>query len=280
VKRLYLRRFPRKNKETKRGSLCQENAIGLLNIPAPQNGKRKPGRVHVRRFFMCAGFLRALQKQCKINGQLDFRRIGMQVKTLAAAFGVALALGVGQAAQAQAPAQESPFPTDKPYRIKIGGFIPQDSDTRNALGQNFLSFGLGYDFKKAFFVLPVTFEAYVDYFDRVKNTGTFGRSQGRVLGGGVHARYNLDPEATGYRPYFGVGLGLYTGYVKQTQFVAGFGTLDANQRRTTLGGKFTLGAETRGALFGEIGYDFLPHPSIFGEDVALSGYQARIGFKF
>ncbi len=183
-------------------------------------------------------------------------------------------LATSGAAQAQTAGAQGPFP-NRPYRIKFGGYMPRSSRTRDAIGYSFPSFGLGYDFKRSFFVLPVTFEGYVDYFDRVKNTGNYGRSQARVLGGGVTAKYNLDPESTNYRPYFGLGVGLYTAYVKQE--VNGG---RATQRRTTLGGKLVLGAETRGALFGEIDYNFVPHPSIFGTDVSLSGFQARIGARF
>lgn len=185
-----------------------------------------------------------------------------------------LAAGVACALGGSARAQED-FPL-KPYRLKVGGFSPRSRNTRDGLGQNFLAFGLGYDFKRSFFILPVTFEAYVDYFDHVKHTSDFGRVQGRVLGGGVTARYNLDPEARDYRPYFGLGVGLYRSWVKQDDPL-GF---SANRRRVNLGGKVSLGTDLSQGLFGEVSYDFVPHPSIFGDDVSLSGYQARIGIRF
>jgi opacity protein-like surface antigen len=161
----------------------------------------------------------------------------------------------------------------KPFRVKVGGFFPYDSDTQDALGSNFIAFGLGYDIKRVSSFRPATIEAYIDHFDRVRETGSIGRVQATVLGGGLSARFSLHSTPNpNYTPYAGAGLGVFK--------VNAIDGDTASTTRTSIGGKFFLGTELRNGLFGEAEFNYLPHPSVFGSDQVLSGWQLRLGYRF
>ncbi|GAB4456781.1 MAG: hypothetical protein OHK0029_15370 [Armatimonadaceae bacterium] len=188
-----------------------------------------------------------------------------------------LAAGVvgtaGSAAQAQA--------TDKPLSLRLGGFLPSDEDTQDALGTNFLSWGVGYDLKRFNSFLPGVVEAYFDFYKRPKNTADFGRVEALVLGLGLATRFEY--QADGYKPYVGAGAGLYSSYFSQTLPPGTNGSatpLVDSARRVSLGGKFLIGAELDNGIFGEAEYNFVPHPSVFGSDISLSGFQLRLGYRF
>jgi hypothetical protein len=191
--------------------------------------------------------------------------------TVAALFATALMMTLtGDAAQAQTTSVR------KPYRIKVGAFLPYDTDTKDALGTNFLSLGVGYDLKTTQTFLPTVIEAYFDYWKRPKTTIDFGRVDTLVFGGGIAARFLISEREPGYTPYFGTGVGIYSANASQNT-----GTVSDSAQRITVGGKFLIGAELKQIpLFGEFEYNFLPHPSILGSDVALSGYQFRLGYRF
>lgn len=189
---------------------------------------------------------------------------------VAALFATALMTTLTGAARAQSSSIREPF------RIKVGGFLPYDTDTKDALGTNFLSLGVGYDLKKTYGFLPTVVEAYFDWYKRPKNTIDFGRVEAFVFGGGLAARFLITENDRTYTPYFGAGVGLYSANVSQDT-----GSGSDSAQRITVGGKFLIGAELKKhPFFGELEYNFLPHPSIFGSDVALSGYQLRVGYRF
>ena len=191
--------------------------------------------------------------------------------TLAAAFGV-----LGTTA---AQAQDDPniiVPTQKKFRVKIGGYFPESGRQRDALGRNFVSFGLGYDLGKTSTTVPVVYEIYADYLRRSKTSGDFGRTGLGAFGVGLAARYFFTDANQMYKPYAGAGVGIYSIHLKQDLPTGAF----SNKREIGLGGKFLLGTEMNNGIFGELEYNFLPRPSIFGNDINLNGLQLRLGYRF
>ncbi|MDX1933554.1 MAG: hypothetical protein SFU56_13180 [Capsulimonadales bacterium] len=197
----------------------------------------------------------------------------------ACAIGALTLIGSG-AVQAQTMGPRGPF------LVRIGGYLPSNGNTREALGTNFLSFGIGANLRRFDAFLPTTVEVYADYFNRIKNhrEATIGRVEASMVGVGLMAKYSLDPkgELQGFRPYFGTGVGIYWGRVKQETVISETDLRPISQRtnRTTLGGKIALGASLPNGLFGEVDYTFAPHPSIFDERVNLNGTQIRLGYQF
>jgi hypothetical protein len=189
---------------------------------------------------------------------------------VAALFAAALVVTLGDAAQAQGDT------SNKPWRVKIGQFLPFDSDTEDALGTNFTSFGLGYDLKRVQSFAPTTYEIYVDYFKRAKRTIDFGRVQTDSLGVGLSTRSVITDKLGWVTPYAGAGLGVYSSFVGQLDPDGDYDSA----RRISIGGKFLVGAEFKGGIFLDGEFNFLPHPSIFGSDVSLSGFQLRLGYRF
>jgi hypothetical protein len=189
---------------------------------------------------------------------------------VSAAAALALLLGGGARAQAKLP--------PKPIEVRVDSVFPYDSDTRSALSSNFPAFGIGLDILKKNWFVPVTYDIYADYYNRIRNTDSTGRVQAKVWGLGIGARYELNPNAVEpkFVPYARVGVGVYSSYVKQD---VPAGATQSNQR-TSIGGKFTLGVQHRSGVFAEGGYEFVPHPSLFGDDVALSGWVAGAGVRF
>jgi hypothetical protein len=167
-----------------------------------------------------------------------------------------------------------------PYLLRVGGYLPSNGHTKEALGNSFLSIGAGVNVRKFESFLPTTVEAYADYFNQIKNHGdaSLGRVQASVLGVGLLAKYSLDPKhtMTAFHPYAGTGVGVYWAHVNQ-QTPDGY---SQSNNRTTLGGKFLLGAEIAGGLFGEVDYTFAPRPSVFDNKVTLSGTELRLGYHF
>jgi opacity protein-like surface antigen len=189
---------------------------------------------------------------------------------VAALFAAALVMTLGDAAQAQGGTSR------KPWRVKIGAYLPADSDTEDALGTNFMSFGVGYDLKTVQTFARTTFEVYADYFKRPKHTIDFGRVEAHSLGVGLATRSVLTEQGGWFTPYAGAGLGIYSSFVGQLDNAGDYDSA----RRISIGGKFLLGAELTNGIFGEAEFNFVPHPSIFGSDVSLSGFQLRIGYRF
>ena len=190
---------------------------------------------------------------------------------------VALGLTGAGAARAQDTGKKKFSLPERPFHFRVGGFFPYDSDTRKALSTNFPEFGVGIDVYRAQWFLPVTYELYADYFKRTRKTSDLGRYEGEMLAVGLSAKYDLDPKAVNpqYRPYAGVGLGVYSARVEQNRP----DLFSQSARRTTLGGKFFLGVEHKSSVFGEVGYVVAPSPSIFGNDVPFSGWQVRLGYR-
>lgn len=193
--------------------------------------------------------------------------------TAAALAATALVMAVGGSASAQ-NLDEKP---DNPIRLKIGAFFPYDGDTRDSLGSNFISFGAGYDLRRASSFRPMVLEAYVDGFQRSRTTSA-ARSEATVIGAGLAARFSLyeTPPSPWFNPYVGAGLGVY-----YTRFKAELADgIEGSATRTSVGGKFFLGAEVQKNWFGEAEFNFLPHPSVLGNDQVLSGWQLRLGYRF
>jgi hypothetical protein len=189
---------------------------------------------------------------------------------VAALFAAALVVTLGDAAQAQGDTSR------KPWRVKIGAYLPYDSDTEDALGTNFMSFGVGYDLKTVQSFSRTTYEVYVDYFKRAKRTIDFGRVEAHSLGVGLSTRSVLTEKGGWFTPYAGAGLGIYSSFVGQNDPDGDYDSA----KRISIGGKFLLGAELNNGVFGEAEFNFVPHPSVFGSDVSLSGFQLRIGYRF
>jgi len=187
----------------------------------------------------------------------------------AAVAALTLALLLGGEARALPP---------KPFELRIDSFSAYDSDTRHALGSNFPAFGVGLDVMKKNWLLPLTYNIYADYYRRIRDTDTTGRVEAQVWGLGIGARYDFfqNEQSSKLMPYARVGVGVYNSYVKQNT-PDGFG--QSNQR-TSIGGKFALGLQHRSGVFLEGGYEFVPHPSLFGEDAALSGWLIGGGVRF
>jgi hypothetical protein len=192
--------------------------------------------------------------------------------TAAALAATALVMAVGGSASAQDLDER----IDNPLRLKVGGFFPYDGDTRDALGSNFISFGVGYDLRRVSSFRPMVLEAYIDGFDRSRTTSG-GRAEAAVIGGGLATRFSLfqTPPSRWYNPYAGAGLGVY-----YTRFKAELADGNSGSAtRTSIGGKFFLGTEVRRNWFGEVEFNFLPHPSVLGSDQVLSGWQLRFGYR-
>lgn len=202
------------------------------------------------------------------------------LRTMAGACAVGALALVGSGA---AHAQTAP---KGPFLVRIGGYLPSNGDTREALGTNFLAFGVGYNLRRFESFLPTTLEVYADYFSRIKQHSevTTGRVEASTIGVGLLAKYSLDPkhELKGFRPYLGTGVGIYWARAKQDTVISATDLRPISQRtnRTTLGGKILLGAELPSGVFGEAGFTFAPHPSIFGERVNLNGTELRLGYHF
>ena len=73
----------------------------------------------------------------------------------------------------------------------------------------------------------------------------------------------------------GAAIGVYNTHAK-TNDSNGY----ANEYKTSVGGKFMIGAEIREGLFGEISYSYLPEPKLNDDRVKLSGYQIQLGYRF
>lgn len=200
----------------------------------------------------------------KTPGRMPVALVGMMAATAV--------LGLASGAQAQTGNRSL-----DPFRIKVGGYFPYDTQARRDIGGNFISYGVGYDIRRFGSFLPATLEAYFDYFER--DRGESGDRRGaRLYGGGLAVRYLLDPNPGPnplFYPYAGAGVGLYS--ARASRSADGF---SQRRDRTSLGGKFLLGTEIRNGIFGEAEYNFVPHPSVFGNDVELSGFQLRLGYRF
>lgn len=202
------------------------------------------------------------------------------------------------AAGAQTPAQaQNTLPIQRPLRLKIGGLFPSDNKVKDFLGKNVVFAGIGYDFAKTNGANPVTFEAFVDYGERSRTTNVvaFGSpagarvaATGRLIGGGVAARYLFAPPTQAFQPYAGAGVGVYNVYARLR--VSGLGAAldgERTQNATSVGGKLLLGAQVSGGFFGEAEYNFFPKVTldennglVGGGDASLNGYALRLGYRF
>ena len=197
--------------------------------------------------------------------------------TAASTLGVTLAaLGLlvagAEGARAQNPLKQLP---PKPVRLMVGGYFPAYTGARDALGQNFISFGASLDVAPKSRTSQFIYSAYFDYVNRVKYTGA-GRNEAVIRGGGVLTRYHFAPQPTNFDPYVGAGVGIYNTRLKQGNGNGG----EIVKTKTSLGGKFLVGAELPTHIFGEVEYDFVPRPERNGSKNKLNGYQARIGYRF
>lgn len=188
---------------------------------------------------------------------------------------VALTLFTGALLGSAAQAQDSVVPAQKKWRIKVGGYLPEAEQQQRALGQYFLAFGLGYDLGKTTTTAPLIYEVYFDILDRAKNSN-FGRTQFQNYGLGLAGRYLFTDANQTYRPYAGAGVGLYYTRLKQDRQNGDF----SNRSRTSIGGKFLVGVEHKSGLFGDLEYNFLPRPKVFGQKINLDGFQLRLGYRF
>ncbi|MDX1935126.1 MAG: hypothetical protein SFU56_21215 [Capsulimonadales bacterium] len=192
----------------------------------------------------------------------------------------AMTLFSGKAVQAQTD------PGAGPLRLKVGGYLPTEGGAREVIGTNFLSLGLGWDIGTVDGRRPARLEVYADYFDRIKHhqAADIGRFQVSAYGLGVAVRFDADPNGTlkTWRPYYGIGTGVYRMYARQTAVISVLDPRPVTERdeQFGVGVKFLIGAQLTGGVFGELEYNILPRPEIFNDDINVDGIQLRIGYRF
>lgn len=206
-------------------------------------------------------------------------------------------LGWGMSTSAYA---QDALPVQKPFRVKIGGLFPTDAAVRDAIGNNLIFVGLGYDFSKTTSTSPTIIEAYFDYANKsdTRNvpieTGSGqlidnirSKATGTVYGVGVAARYLFSPPTTPTQAYAGAGVGIYNVQYKETNSLQGESE-SFSESKTGLGGKLFAGIQSNAGFFGEIEYNLFPTLTFtddFGDeptnvDVKTNGFALRIGYRF
>ncbi len=210
-------------------------------------------------------------------------------------------------------------PAQRRIAVSVGRLSVSDGDTRQFSSRNHSIVGISYDAatvgKAGRFVvgpyLDVIFQA-----SQTVNTGPITssdpstgaslsftiREQGRSQGGGlgVTGRFLLADAAKprGIVPYIGGALGVYRMQAKYsvstvdvTQSgnypLANFNNAQTVSESTIgLGGKISVGLQTRAGIFGEVDYHFLPKFRLSDGntgnylDVNLNGFGARLGYRF
>jgi len=201
--------------------------------------------------------------------------VRIALATLTAGFAAALIAAGGSPAKAQEEGILS-YPSH-PFEVRAGLYLPRNTEVRNDLGIDWLSYGLGYDIQRSGTRLPHVLSVYADYFNVPKTTGpsTFRlRSQAASLGIGVAERYYFAPKQPFFQPYAGAGFGIYDVHAKSTD---PGGTFDVY--KTSIGGKLILGAEMREGLFIQGDYNWIPEPKLQNR-LHLGGFQLQLGYRF
>ena len=199
-------------------------------------------------------------------------RINSLFATLAVA-GIGMTFsGIAQAQTAPAPAQAPTVANvplakvAKPFRVKLGAFLPSNGDVKDAVGSTLFGYGVSYDFLKTNLNNPVTIGAYIDGATGSKSHDGI-KARLSYIGVGPMARYYFTPVVAPIRFYGGAGLGAY--------FVNAKAGGDS-RNKTELGGKLLAGVESGQGIFGELDYTFI---SKF-DDVKPSGINLAVGYRF
>jgi hypothetical protein len=196
-------------------------------------------------------------------------------------FGAAAAL-LGAAALAPAAhAQTDTMKVERPFRIKVGGYFPNDGDVKDSFGKNFVTAGLAYDFAKTKATTPVIFSGYFDYVFEKSRTENNVEGKLSNFGVGVAARFLFTPPTapTG-QPYAELGLGYYNVMAKLRGTVNGV-NIDEDENTGRFGGKVALGYQLNNGLFGEFEYTLIDKVRLLGSDnFDPSGFKASIGYRF
>ncbi|MDQ2799597.1 MAG: hypothetical protein M3Y13_08150, partial [Armatimonadota bacterium] len=182
-------------------------------------------------------------------------------------FGLAGALlaGLGTVAQAQTAATDA---GTKPISIKLGVFLPTNSDVKDAVGKSWFSAGAEYAFvpsgegASTSNLVPLV---YLDYAGK-NNNRTFADTdasgnpvndtlslKASYVGLGAGIRGSSPQAGSSITPYYGAGVGVYflnaTAAVKQ-----GTTTVSDSQNKTSIGFKVNGGVEFSGSYFVEAAY--------------------------
>jgi hypothetical protein len=144
---------------------------------------------------------------------------------------------------------------EKPIRILVGTYMPNNSALKNATGKNWTSFGVSYDLGKTKSDKPWIYSLYVD--SASKKRGTVNNT---LTGIGVSARYLLGTPSAASHTYILGGVGSYR--VKS-------GPASESKVGFKLGG----GYELSNGFFGEVA---AIQPGVKN----TNGLEARLGFRF
>jgi hypothetical protein len=201
-------------------------------------------------------------------------------RILLAGLSVGISVGLATGANAQTPSTTTKV--SKPFSVKLGSLVYTKSSTKDAIGDNPVFFGVGYDFLKTASDHPVIVQGFFDFYLPKERTVTTGSISTKtklesMFGVGVTARYQLikTTETSRSFPYVGLGLGFYSSKVKQTIEEPEF--LDSSSKtKGGLGGKIFVGGNLRDGYIGEVEYNWLPSNG----PVNLSGLAVRVGYKF
>lgn len=139
----------------------------------------------------------------------------MNSKKIVGVAAAMLAVGVPTMAQAQQ--------ADKPLTLRLGAFLPSNSDAKDGLGKTWFTAGLDYSFKNAVAsmassatAMPVSPLAYLDYTGKSKDVDG-GKNEASVIALGLGGKYYAPTQGVSpVRPYIGGGLGAYFVHGKST----------------------------------------------------------------
>jgi len=182
---------------------------------------------------------------------------------LAASAALALVGGFAGQAHAQQTIAGKPY-TDvqRPWRVKLGGFLPTNGAVQDSFGRSFFSYGASYDLGKTLDYNPTVGSVYFDGTSRSRSGAKLS-----YYGLGVQGRYYLNPVVTPVRFYGGAGVGAYLLNNK----IGG-----DNHNDTRLGGKFLAGAEMNNGWFAEADYTLIN--SVRGH--SQNGFNLGLGYRF
>ena len=201
--------------------------------------------------------------------------VRVALATLTAGFIAALIAAGSSPARAQDEGILS-YPSH-PFEVRAGVYLPRNGATRDDLGIDWLSYGVGYDISTSGKKLPHTFSVYADYFNVPKTTGPADfrlRSQAASIGVGVAERYYFMPTYSNFQPYAGAGAGIYDVHAKASD---PGGTID--KYKTSIGGKILAGVEIRQGIFVQGDFNWLPEPKLEVRE-QLEGFQLQLGYRF
>ena len=167
-------------------------------------------------------------------------------------------------APANASAQTTSEPVQKPLSIKLGVFFPTSGHAENVGGDAQFSAGLDYAITKTLTRAPIIPSVYFDYEGGARNTGHTD-----VYGLGVAGRtYFNSPLTASVLPYAGVGVGVYDEDLKPSD--------QNSENKVTVGAKVFLGTEFTNNVFVEANYQFIPSAS----GINPSGPGVQVGYRF